>query len=306
MTRWLVWMCVAAFALAATANAQEKLAFKLEEGRKLVYLTETKSEQTLTLAGMDLETKSTGFQTSSHVLGKRDDDGTLRQTEKVESLQVDISLPGGLSFQFDSGNPDKAPDNPLLEPLAKIMRLTSQTTSTIVFDRNNELKSVEMPADVIAQIDPMFQSMFSGEKMKKQLAYQRSFLPAEPAKSGDKWEANGELEIGGGQTFFFHTEYQHGGIVEKDGRKLHRITPKPLTVTYAMDPNTESPLKVTASDLKIADSEGEILFDAQQGATYSRSDKVHITGSMTFNINGQELPGKIDLTMTQKVTQQPK
>jgi hypothetical protein len=304
MRRWFVFVSAAAWLWTVDAGAQEKLVHKLEEGRKLVYLTETKTEQTLTLGGMDLETKSTGIQTTSHTLGKRADDGTLRQVEKVESVQVDLSLPGGLSFQFDSGNPNKAPDNPLLEPLAKMLRVTTQMATTLVFDRDNKLKDVELPADLVAQVDPMFQGMFNAEKLKKKLNGDRGYLPTEPVKPGDKWENNSEQGLGGGQTFFFRTEYEYTGVVEKDGRKLHRIVPRPLSVTYALDPPAGSPFNVTASDLKIADTEGEILFDAEQGAVQTHQNKLHITGDMTFNINGQELPGKLDLTIRSKVARQ--
>jgi len=294
-----------ACALSAGAFAQEKLAFKLEEGRKLVYLTETKTEQVLTIAGMDLETKNTAFQKSSHTLGQRAADGTIRQTDKVESLQIDMQLPGGLSFNFDSGNPNKAPDNPLLEPVAKLFRVLCQSSSTLIYDRNDAIKDAELPADIAAQVDPMFQGDFSAEKVKKQAQQQRLFLPTEPVKPGDKWEFNTDTGIGGGQTFSFRTECEYTGIVEKDGRKLHRIVEKPLTVSYAMDPASQSPLKVLNSDLKIAEAEGEYLFDAERGITHSHTSKVHIVGPMTFSVNGQELPGKVDLTINAKVAMEP-
>jgi hypothetical protein len=305
MFRMFAWACAAVGLLTATAGAQEKLSHKFVEGRKVVYQTEQKTEQTLTIAGMDIETKSTVFAKSSHTLGKREADGTIRQTEKNESMQVDMSLPGGLSFQFDSGNPDKAPDNAALEPLAKLLRLSFQMSSTSVFDRDNKLKTVEAPAELVAQVDPMFQSLFSAENLKKQVDTHLKFLPDDAVKPGDKWERNLEPEIGGGQTFFFLYEYQYTGIVEKDGRKLHRIVPKPLTVSYAMDPNAQSPLKVINSDLKIADAEGEILFDQERGTTHLRQGKTHIVGPMTFSVNGMELPGKVDLTISERVQLQP-
>jgi len=304
---WKLFACASLMAgfIAQSAAAQEKLVFKIEDGRKVVYQTEAKTEQTMTLAGMDLETKSTVFLTSSHTAGKRADDGTIRQTEKVESLQVDMQLPGGLSFNFDSGNPNKAPDNALLEPVAKLFRLMCQNQSTLIFDKNNAVKEVEITPEVVAQVDPMFKDEFSPEKLKKQTEVQRKYLPPDPVKPGDKWEFNGESNLGGGQTFFFRTECQYTGIVEKDGRKLHRIVEKPLSVTYAMDPNSQSPLKVTNSELKIADAEGEILFDAERGITYFWNSKTHIAGPMTFSINGMELPGKVDLTIRNKIALQP-
>jgi len=304
MLRWLVSMCACSLLLAAPLAAQEKLAFKVEPGRKATFHTETKTDQTLTIAGMDLPTKVTVFQTETHTIGQPESDGSIKEIEKVQAMQVDMQLPGGLSFNFDSGNPSKKADNALLEPIAELFRVICEVPSTTTYDKSGELKSVELPAEAVARVGEQFQKEVQTEKLTKQTKQQRQFLPSDPVKPGDKWEVNAEAGLGGGQTFFLRTEYQYIGVVEKNGKKLHRITSKPLSVTYAMDADAPSPLKVTNSDLKIADGDGEILFDNERGMTVSKNEKSHITGDMTFTINGQELPGKLDLTMNVKSTLQ--
>jgi hypothetical protein len=302
--RTIAWLCAAA-CLGTTATAQDKLIHKRVEGCKLVYHTETKIEQTLNIAGMDVETKSQVFVHSEHVEGQRAADGTLRETQKVTSMQVELQLPGGLSVSFDSANPDKPAAIPELEPVLQLFRVTLRTPTTLVYDRNNELQKVEFPPEALASLDESSRSEFDPEKRKKQFKIEADFLPAEPVKPGDKWERSQESYIGGGQTFYFRTEYQLTGVVDKNGRKLHRIVPKPLTVSYAMEANAQSPLKVINSELAIADSEGEILFDAVQGIVHTSTQRVRITGPMTFAINGQEFPGKLDLTIRQKTELQP-
>lgn len=286
-------------------EAQERLVRKLTEGRKLVYQMESKFEQTLTLAGMDLETKSNVFMRLEQTTGPRSADGTIRETEKLLSLQVDLQLPGGIQVGFDSSNPDKPAPIAELEPVLKLFRVMSQTPTTMVYDQNNELKEVEFPAEKLASLDEPLRKDLEPEKRKKQHQVEWAFLPSEPVKAGDKWERSEESNLGGGQTFSFLTEYHYAGPVEKNGLRLHRILPKPLTVSYAMEQQPGSPLKVVQSELSVTESQGEILFDAQRGVLHSRTQKLRIVGPMTISISGQELPAKLDLKIFQKAELQP-
>lgn len=286
-------------------EAQEKLVRKQTEGRKLVYQAESKFEQTLTLASMDLETKSNVFIRLEQTTGQRSADGTIQETEKLLSLQVDLQLPGGINVAFDSSNPDKPAPIAELEPVLKLFRVMSQTPTTMVYDRNNELKNVEFPAEKLASLDESLRKELEPEKRKQQHQVEWSFLPSEPVKPGDKWERSEESNLGGGQTFSFLTEYLYAGTVERNGVRLHRILPKPLTVSYAMEQQPGSPLKVVQSELSVSESEGEILFDAHQGILHSRSQRLRIVGPMTISISGKELPAKLDLKIFQKTELQP-
>ena len=101
--------------VASTATAQTKLEFKYTEGSRSITNVESKTHQILTIAGMDIETKSEQFIVMSIEVGKRGEDGTLRLKQKFDRMQTNLNLPGGLELQFDSGNPDKKADNEQLE-----------------------------------------------------------------------------------------------------------------------------------------------------------------------------------------------
>ena len=53
------------------------------------------------------------------MVGKRDAEGTLPITTTIDKLQVNLTVPGGITLIFDSGDPDKKADNALLEPLLR-------------------------------------------------------------------------------------------------------------------------------------------------------------------------------------------
>jgi hypothetical protein len=72
-----------------------------------------------------------------------------------------------------------------------------------------------------------------------------------------------------------------------------------------MDPNAKALLKVKSSELKVASSEGTILFDREKGAVVESVSKLRITGDMKTEINAMELPARLDLTLDSKIVLQP-
>jgi len=124
-------------------------------------------------------------------------------------------------------------------------------------------------------------------------------------KSGDSWEQTVDADLGGGQTLTITNTLTYQGVVDVDGKKLHKITHKPKDVSYFMDPNAKSPLKVTNSELKPTEGGGELLFDEQAGDIVLRQSSMRIQGKLTLDFGGQQLPGKLDLKLSDKLARQP-
>ena len=103
----------------------------------------------------------------------------------------------------------------------------------------------------------------------------------------------------------FRINFKYEGIVEKDNVKLDLITGKITDVAYNMKGNPNSSLKVKNSELKAAKSSLELFFDRKQGQFVRTSSLVHIKGDMTFEANGMELPGKLDLMIEQNTRDVP-
>jgi hypothetical protein len=291
--------------LAVPAAGADKLELKHVPNSKSVYQTETKTEQTLTIGETDVETKATSFIVSGYTVGAREPDGSLSIQEKHQVLQTNLELPGGIQFQFDSGNPDAKPAIPQLEPLAAVLRTSFNTPVTTVLDANGKVREVNIPAEARNDLDPMFAALFEPDKLKKSAEQARSLLPSEPVSPGDTWERNVDMNLDSSQTLSFVIRFEYAGTVAKDGKRLHRIVPKPTAVTYTMAADSPSPLKVIQSDLKVTESEGELLFDAEQGQIVKETGRTRIQGPMTFTLGGQELPGKVNLQITKTSTRQP-
>jgi hypothetical protein len=290
--------------LLGQATAAESLVLKVQPNTKSVYQTEAKTEQVLTIADNNIETKANSFIVTSHIYGDRAADGSITMTEKHDVMQTTLQLPG-IEFQFDSANPDKEPSIPQLKPIADALRTSFTTPVTTILDKDNKVREVSVPEAARANLDPMFKGLFEPEKMKKASIQAHGVLPDKPVSAGDTWERNIDVNLDSSQTLSFVIRFTYTGPVEQNGKTLQRITSKPTAVTYSMAADSPSPLKVTQSDLKVTDSESEMLFDPALGTVVKDHSRTRIEGPMTFSIGGQELAGKVNLQITKTSTRQP-
>lgn len=301
LTLTSVLLCAAS--LASAAEVTLKLKYPPNSTRTVQL--EQKSEQILTIGPQDVETKSSTFIVQKQTIGPKLPNGSVEIVEKVEVLQNELNLPGGLTFQFDSANPDKAASNPLLEPVAKLMRVSLKTPATVVIDAEGKLSAVKIPEAAINEVDEDFRSMLDPEKRTKAAKKALEYLPSKPVKPGETWEHTVDADLGGGQTLTITSTLTYQGEVDVNGKKLHKIVSKPKDVSYFMDPNAKSPLKVTNSELKPTEGAGEILFDVNEGDIVQRQSSMRIQGKLTLDFGGQQLPGKLDLKLSDKTTRQP-
>jgi hypothetical protein len=311
MIRRIVF-CLASLALVTSvASAQVKLEYKFKEGRKSKAEATTKVHQILTLNNMDIETTSEEVVSETSTSGKRTGDGDIPLTDKVESIKVQLEI-AGMMFNFDTGDPNAKFDIPQLAFLGDMLKALAGSEYTVVLDKDNKVKDVTGLDKVLEKakaLNPMaaeaLKQRFDVERIRHQFDKSHANLPNVLAREGESWEKSETDDIGSGQSLTFRRRYEYKGVVEKNGKKLDRISIQALDVTYQMDPNAQSPLKVTKSDLKVDSSKGEILFDREEGVIAQRTETNHIKGSMDFEINNQALPGKLDLELTSTHIREP-
>jgi hypothetical protein len=295
--RIMISSCVV-FGLSATSFGQVTLEHKFTEGANYTTETTVKTEQKLTLAGMDLDTNGDVRTTSKSTVGKRDVEGKVRVQEKVESLQVTMSLMG-TDYSFDSANPDNKGASPL-EIIRDVHKAIAKRTTTTVYDKSNRAVAVESDQNILGTLPDQIQSLVKSSLdptiLKNAANDELEQLKSEPVKTGDTWKRTKSSNFGGGQVMTFDTEYTYAGTVEKGGRTLDKVTFNTLSVTFAFE---DSPLPITLknSDLKVPESEGLILFDRAKGQTVESSSSMRIAGDLVFAANNMDLPAKLDLKM---------
>lgn len=291
------------------AQAQVKLEHKFVEGRKTVMHTTMKIKQTLTLMGMGLDTESDRFIITTAQAGKRNAEGNLPIEQKVDKLSVNVKLPGGLGLTFDSDDPNKAAENPALEPLLKAMRASVKAKPVLVRDKSGKVVAVEGLDKIAEELPEELRGDVNPEQTKKTANQELENLPEKPVKVGDTWTKTAELPLGGGQIMTMTTEYKYVGPVNEGGKTLEKIEAKNTAVVLSVTADAKA-MKVDKSDLKPTESSETILFDREAGQAQSTKGKVRIQGDLDLKltINGMEIafPGsKLDLTIESETVRQP-
>lgn len=299
--------------LATTGQAQVKLVPKFEEGTAVTQETNSKTHQILTINGQEVETDSEESTTSTRTIGQRQTDGTLPIAIKVEAVKINLNLPGGINFQYDSTAPAPKDADERLAFLTDIFKAIAGSSYTVAVDKEGKAVSVEgldkllqKAEELNPQAGAMLKSRLDVERIKAQVGEERARYPEILVREGESWNRTESQALGGGQTLTFEKTYEYLGTVEKEGKALDKIGVKVTGVTYTMDADSPSPLKVEKSDLKIDSSEGTILFDREAGRAIEETLLTRIKGDMTMSIMGQQLPATLDLTLDTTETTRPK
>ena len=300
--------CLALF-WAQTAQAQVKLEYKYPEGKALKYKTTSKTSQVLTLGGQEIETQSNQTVTVSSLVGKKRDDASIPVEQKIESLRVELSLPGGINVNYDSSDPNFKVDNEQLAFLGEVFKLTGQITYTVVLDNQNKVKAIEGSEKLLEKAEKLsppardaIRSKVQADKLKMSFEQQLRQLPDILARPGESWERTEVLDVGSGQTLTFQKKYEYVGTEKIGDKTLDKITARTTKVELKQDPAVAADLKLVKSDVKVESSDSTILFDREEGHVFSSRGKIRIKGdSMTFSYKDMEIPGAVDLTIESNV-----
>ena len=287
------------------AQAQVKLEHKFVEGQKTVTHTTLNVKQTLTLAGMGLDTNSDRFVISTAQVGKRDAEGKVRIEQKTDKLTITLKLPGGIEASFDSDDPNKKADNPALEPLMQLMRASAKAKITLVRDSSGKVVAVEGLDKAAEEVPDELKGEFNPEQAKKTANQELENLPGDAVKPGDTWTKMADLPLGSGQVMSMTTEYKYVGEVKEGDKTFDKIEAKTTAVSFSIAADSKLPLKVTKSELKPTESTETKLFDRAAGQWQSSKGKIRIQGVLDFEINAMPFPGKLDLTIESETVRQP-
>ncbi len=299
----LLLSCLVISSVPASAEAQVSLRYNppVKEGAVIRTEAEIETNQTLTIAGMPLETEANNFATTVSTIGQSTATGGYTAVGEYEVLQADLSLPGGIKVSFNSNNPDDQPANPQAAMIADMLRVMAPAKWQLEMGSDHQVLKAEYVGGPITGISDIFKHDADPERLKERGNNELIRYATDPVEPGDTWTRTEDLDVGSGQTFELEREYTYVGPEEKDDRSLEKVTVKVLSTELQVEDNPALPAKVTESDLEIASSEGTLWYDPEQKMYVETEQKFRVTGSITLSVSGMDLPGELDLTMSQKV-----
>ncbi|MDC0143714.1 hypothetical protein OAK45_04185 [Verrucomicrobia bacterium] len=164
--------------------------------------------------------------------------------------------------------------------------------------------------DALTRLDRLcikIKQEFNPEETANVHKQQHSRIPNKAISKGDTWVRNETMKLDGNQVMNFQIKYKYEGTITKTKNtpELHRITGQVTDVAYEAKVKDTAPLKVKNSQLKVAKTKIELLFDNKRGKFVQSNSLIQIIGYMTFEANGQELPGDLYLSIERNTSQLP-
>ena len=282
-------------AASPAARAQVKLEYKFPEGKTLTYKSTVKTQPGADAQrGWRSRPRPRRRSSSSQAIGKRRGDSTLPVEEKIESLHATCRLRAASRLTYDSKDPDAKIDNEQFKFLGRRLKLAGEIAYTVVLDGQNKVKAIEGTEKLLEKADkldphgPRTRSAASSRPTSSRSSSSRSIgnLPDGPGPARRVLGADRDPRARRRPGRSASARSTSTPAPRRRGtRRSTRSRSKVLEVeARRRTPTTESPLKVTKSDLKVESSEGTILFDREAGCVVEARGKFHIKGSMTYKI----------------------
>ncbi|MEE3370095.1 MAG: hypothetical protein VX346_12190 [Planctomycetota bacterium] len=298
-----VWLCILCL---QSASAQVTLKPAFQEGSRFTIQEISNSQQTLSIAGMDVVTKTETIGTIVSIVGKRNAAGQLEVTKRNKSLQVSIATQG-MEYFFDSANPNKR-GNSALEIFRDVHKLSTRMTSIVVYDKDLQVREVKINDNLLnglpAAARNLAKDQFAPQTLATAAQQEFACLPEKPVNAGDSWTRPETLTLDSGQALVFEVHYRYDGTIDKNNMTLDKITRRPLKVKLTLADDAPLPFKLKESNLKPENS-SVLLFDRRRGRFVQRKESVRIAGVITFIANGNDLPAKLDLVINSETTEMP-
>jgi hypothetical protein len=137
----------------------------------------------------------------------------------------------------------------------------------------------------------------SRDGMIKAFQQELDAIPRTPVRPGYTWMRSELLPARAGQSLTFERRYEYVGEVTEDGRTFDKIELADQSVVFS---TPEGPLTDGTSELTVQTSEGTVLIDRKLGRIARRDLASHITGSIRYRFQGQEITSEVELKYEQR------
>ena len=300
LCRYFGFMVTLAF-ITPTASAQIHLKQTIPQDGKQQFSINKKITQTLTINKNDISSAVEEHALLEAKYDKRGEDGQQPIEYRYAGWQADVDVNGD-KVHFDAANPEEGASDSPIAILLDGYRLAASKPFTIVLDENQQVTEFRGWDEILRGLDDksaaLHRDLFDADYLRSIWAAEFNRLPDKSVNKNDTWQRTVELRLHGGHGLTFTQRYTYTGSVKRDGIKYERITIETTKAELRLAAD-DGPLVIADSDLKVAESEGELLFDPAREQVALIKEKIHIQGELTFRVtaNDQQLPGKVDATI---------
>jgi hypothetical protein len=292
---------VALAGLALPASAQDvKLEWKFEKGKPYYQELTTKTEQKMTVMGMNItqNQEQTFYFSWTPVEQKPDKSWVIKQ--KIEGVKMNIQI-GGNPVTFDSTK-----DTGTSNPLSDFFKALVGSEFTITVGPDMKVTSVAGQKEFLdklvkanQQMKPLLDQILSEEALKQMADPAFAVAPDKAVKKGDSWEKKSTLDLGPIGKFDSTYKYTAEGQNEQKQEKI-KVDTTLKYVPPAENAASALPFKIKKANLTSKDATGTVLFDVAKGRVASSNQSIKLDGTLDIEIQG--MTTTVELNQTQKST----
>ena len=288
---------IVALVVAADASstvAADALVWKFEPGLVNRYQMNQKIDMAMDM-GKGGEVKSSVDQVinMSWTVEKVNDDGSAVLKQRIDRMRMKMGLPGGQPpAEIDSAS--KEPPAGQAAMLAPLLKAMTADAFTVYMKPSGEITEVEVPKTMLDALASMPGAAMMGEMATadgfKNLVKQASFAIPEKLEAGAEWTTKMEMKNPMTGPIIVETTYKYEGPREVDGKQFEVFKPS-IKLSYGEG-------GATKIEMGEQSSEGEILFDREEGRLTSSSIKQKM--KQKFTSGGQVMNQTVDQTVDMK------
>lgn len=281
--RICLWLLIVSSAI-GSANAAERLEWKLSSGDALKYAIQNEMVMTANVAGFDntsriIQTMHMDWDVQTLTANRN-----YILSQVIKRIRVEMAPNAETSIVFDSGSPE-TPDDAMAKSLANVFRKLVNRKFMITMAPTGTIEDVEIPGDLLETLKAAAAGSPAAldEKQLKQILSQTAvILPENAVNKGDQWQSEQNIDFGFA-TMRMDARMTYQGL-DKNGMAVIGYTPD-----VTLKPKENSPMKITLKDSQGA---GRILFDPERGRVVRMQLTLHM--EMQTGVRGQQVIQKID------------
>lgn len=303
--RCMLWPFVAAavahLALASEAAAEE-LRYKFQQGEKLQFDVALSMSIAFSGEGMPDQTM-TLEQTNEMVwtVEEVEEDGAARLRQTIERLQMSITAPPNVEFEYDSASGEE-PSGTTAKRVLPLLHALVGANFEMTMSPRGEIADVKVPEQVAEALQKApgaaeMGDMFTEAGFEKMVQQGSPAFPDGDMEPGREWTHTVELPAAGPDSRpTITSKYRYLGQEEVDGKTLDAIA-----VEVDMDLDLAGLVESTGAEVTVESQEsgGKMYFDREAGRVHSSS----LSGNMDMEIVtfGQTMHAHLEQSLTVNV-----
>lgn len=277
------------------AKAEKLLRWKLKKGDAFEVIMTQDVNEKMNMEGDDFEVTQRVSMYLTWKVVDIDDESVISLSQKLDRVVIELTVPNVGVVRIDTES--KEDGEVIAQKMLAVIRPMINAEVTQTMNDRGEILDVKIPDEALAGLkqNKLMKDFFSGDAFKEMMRKAPPALPEQAVTPGFPWKRVSKVKSPAGEMQMTN-DFTYEGEVEKDGRKLDKITAN-IVMEFQDGDDNQLQSTVTVTD---QENKGAIYFDANAGHVVE--SEIEQRMSMKLVVAGKSIDQKIVNTTVMKIT----